>query len=721
MLPRYDAPCLALLARQATARRWTRPLVATALGLALVAAAAPGAASSPAEPADIAAAEQSESVATTPALPFDMPSAGELRSSPRKVFAHWVPSLPVSLDNQPPTTDYYARHYLNPNGENGKHAAYGGFLRDRPLPRAPRPESNWRLLDMESEVRQAIAAGLDGFSVVIYELPETTSPQWTNINLMMQAATNVDPGFKIMIMPDMSSGSSLSRKDIGTVARGMAHLAYYPSAYRVSDGRVVVSPFTAEGHSVDWWREFLRVMRDEHGVPVAFLPLFQDERPHADAFAPISYGMSIWGNRNPAGNDPTTTHPTSPRGRIARIHSIGQKWMQPVSTQDERPRAGIFDEAQNTTNLRNTWEIATDNGAELVQLATWSDYPEGSHMAPSANHGWSYLDISSYYLAKYKTGRTPTIVRDTVYLTHRLHALSARPSYPQTRLMSLRGGSSPARDTVEALTFLTAPATVTVRVGNQTHQCQAPAGVGTCTVPLSPGTVAAQIQRGGATVSSVTSPHTVTSSPYVQNFEYAAASSGREGTSTPGAPPPPPPPPPGPTPSIAVNPTADTYANEGAPGDNYGWSGSLNSRGNVGSVSYLRFPIPEAPAGRTLVRASLKIRVSDESFAGSAEPHQVRLASNSWSESGVTWNSRPPLISGPIGALPGNSSPNATYGAPLDVEAVRELQGKEHTLALTNTGTDSLWAWSSNHPDASYRPQLLLTYQSNFVPALAPS
>jgi len=30
--------------------------------------------------------------------------------------------------------------------------------------------------------------------------------------------------------------------------------------------------------------------------------------------------------------------------------------MQPISLQDERPNQGVFDEAENTINLRNTWE-----------------------------------------------------------------------------------------------------------------------------------------------------------------------------------------------------------------------------------------------------------------------------------------------------------------------------------------------------------------------------
>src|SRR3712207_9317405 len=52
-------------------------------------------------------------------MPFVPPSTAELRASPRKAFAHYMPSLPVSIDNRAAAVDYYTRHYLDPEGENG--------------------------------------------------------------------------------------------------------------------------------------------------------------------------------------------------------------------------------------------------------------------------------------------------------------------------------------------------------------------------------------------------------------------------------------------------------------------------------------------------------------------------------------------------------------------------------------------------------------------------
>jgi hypothetical protein len=505
-----------------------RGRVRRVLPLAVLALAVPAVQSLPAAAATSSTGTTSSSLVAAatvpaPALPFTRPATSTLRASSRKVFAHYMPSLPVSLDNKAPDVDYYTRNYLNPDGESGKHAAYGGFLRDRPQARAVLADTAWRQRDMETDVRQAATAGVDGFAVDLMQLGDTGGQLWTNTKLLLQGSYNVDPGFKIMLMPDMSS--AVGGKDVATLAKYIAELGKSPSAYRLADGRLVVSPFMAEKKTVAWWTTFLNTMKTTYATPVAFWPLFvASEQTYATSFAPISYGMSNWGSRNPLWNNPLTTTSTGPVGRADKIQALGKKWMQSVSVQDERPRSFIYDEAENTTNLRNTWQIAMKAGAEHVQLPTWNDYVEGSQFAPSAKHGWAFLDMSAYYLAWYKTGTAPTITRDAAYVTHRTQPYAAKPSYPQTKLMAWRGGS-PARDTVEALTFLTAPATVAVTVGTKTTTCSVPAGVATCVAPLAAGSVKVTVTRAGATVASVASPHKVTTTPYVQDLQYVAASS----------------------------------------------------------------------------------------------------------------------------------------------------------------------------------------------------
>lgn len=458
------------------------------------------------------------------ALPFDIPPKSALNG--KLVFAHYFPPYPISLDNATPSTDYYAKQYLTANGENNAHARYAGLLRDRPAPRLPSADTQWRQRDLETEVRQAIAAGIDGFSVDI--LAKASDTNWWGSSVptaLIKAAATVDPNFKIMLMPDMNG--VFKNMTAAQLAAEMKPYATMASTFKLPDGRVVISPFMAENKTASWWRQFISTMTNTYRINVAFVPVFLNAAANMSAFSSISYGMSNWGNRNPAGNPISAANPNYPMGLAATAHSMGKIWMQPVSFQDARPSQSIFDEAQNSQNLQNTWQIAISSNSEWVQLATWNDYSEGTSFAPSVGHGRALLDMSSYGLYGFRTGSSPAIVRDTTYLLYRNQLLSAVPANPSAAPMTLRAWSSPARDTVEVLSFLTAPAIVKVTVGATTTTCNAPAGMSSCFAPLKVGSITVTAVRGTTEVSRVVSHTAVTATPYNQNLEYLVDSSRR--------------------------------------------------------------------------------------------------------------------------------------------------------------------------------------------------
>ncbi|MCU1393214.1 MAG: hypothetical protein JWM34_1642 [Ilumatobacteraceae bacterium] len=449
------------------------------------------------------------------ALPFDMPASATLQGSARKVFAHYMTAFPLSIDNQPAATDYYTEGYLDPAGESSKHASSGGFIRERPLPIATSASAAWSLANMETEVARASAAGIDGFTVDILGL---SGYIWDRVGLMMQAARAVDPNFKILIMPDVASGVAA---DSNALASAVSTLAANPAAYRLADGRLVISPFYAEGKSADWWKQWIATMQTSYGIAVAFVPTFLDYG-NAAAFSSISYGMSTWGSRNPG----------SIQGSVADAndaHARGKIWMQPVALQDERPYAGVFDEANNTETLRGLWNIAIGQSAEWVQLVTWNDYSEGSEISPSTHIGWSPLDLIAYDITRYKIGVAPTIVRDVLYVSHRVQLAAAKPSGPQTMLMTLRPGTTPPRDLVEVQAFLRNAGVVSVTVGGSHYAYNAPAGRSIADFPLETGTVSASMAYPDGTALQVVSPFPVVAHPVVQDLSYYFASSGRSG------------------------------------------------------------------------------------------------------------------------------------------------------------------------------------------------
>ncbi|WP_411104548.1 glycoside hydrolase family 71 protein [Streptomyces sp. cmx-4-9] len=466
---------------------------------------------------DAGAADAAPAGRPTGALPFDLPQPAALRSGDagrKLVFAHYFTPYPLSLDNASADSDYYTRNYLKPDGESGKHERYGGLLRDRPLPVTPK-NGSWELANLQQEVRTARAAGIDGFTLDMLSL---SGKNWERSHLLMEAARSVDPAFKVMLMPDMTS---LKTDDPGVLADAVAALGKTPAAHRLPDGRLVVSPFKAEEKSVAWWTSVMDILESRHGIRTAFVPLFLDFDGNSADFAPISHGFSEWGSRSYVGQEGSTRD-------VKRAHGLGKIWMQPVSVQDARPNQGIYDEAGNTATLRATWTRAIDDGADWVQLTTWNDYSEGSQFAPSLHNGHAYLDLTSFYLTRFKTGSWPKIVRDTLYLTARTQFASADPTGDQSLLMSLRKGSAAPRDTVEVLSFLVAPGDVRTAVGPVKASHRAPAGVHAELLPLKAGSSSARLVREGKARAEVELPQPVDPTVEIQDLQYQAATSGRD-------------------------------------------------------------------------------------------------------------------------------------------------------------------------------------------------
>lgn len=508
------------------------------------------------------------SASSTTYLPINLPSTSTLRASPKKVFAHYFTPHPLSVDNKIPEAnastgyegDYYTKNYLQIDGVNGAYADGGGKWRDRPLttPRTiagtvtrspcplPEPLPRWRVEDMRTEIRSAKAAGIDGFTMSILMFPKVEGEAGyttydyklcQNNYLLLSAAIEEDPAFKIILRPSMPA---LDHHSAQKMADEMARMAKYSSAYRLADGRVVISPFHSDfksstTDSATYWKSFLDIMKAK-GIRVAFVPSFLNYPKSVATFDSIIpdeylYGFSEWGRRSP-GSDYNTTM-TSLGNRITDAQvTRGKIWMQPVSVQDFRPKDagasyGTYYESKNSQNLRLHWEAAIKYDAAWIDMPTWNDFGEHSTVGPSVKNGYAVLDIVTNYLARFKTGSQPAIVRDTLYLSHRTHRHEYVPPAPQVFLTPRTTSNAPSQNTVEVLSYLTAPATVTVKVGASTYTYEAPAGVYSKYYPLSTGTVSASATRSGTVAAAVTSSHKVVSAPDRQDLNYYYKSSRR--------------------------------------------------------------------------------------------------------------------------------------------------------------------------------------------------
>lgn len=444
---------------------------------------------------------------TPPADQVTPPAAGA--SSDKKVFAHYFPPYPLSFDNKPADSDYYARNYLTVDGESGKHAAYGGLLRDRPLPVGKSDSATWQVDNLRTEIRQAKTAGIDGFAV---NLMGVSGLNWDTALDLFTAAEK--ESFKIIPMVDGSAG--ISQLTAAQVASSLATLYKSPAAFKIGKD-YLLSSFKAEGQTPTWWKQVIDQLETKHGVPVSFQAVFLAANDaNMKAFASFSDSFGNWGERNPRviGKLPVYDD---------LAENYGKDWIEPVAPQDMRPRSSVFAEAGNTEALRAGWNKAIRDDADYVQMVTWNDYSESTQFAPSVAHGSAFLEISRYYSDWFHTGTAPKITEDELFLTHRTQFADAKSAVKQKPIEpTLSGSANDVRDTAEALVFLTAPATVEITVGGVKSTFNAPAGVSAFTAPLKLGSVQAKVIRGGEAVKTATSPFKVVATPEVQDLQYYA-------------------------------------------------------------------------------------------------------------------------------------------------------------------------------------------------------
>lgn len=454
-------------------------------------------------------------------LPFPKEANQDFVDLRKKVFAHYfTPYIPL-LDSRMPGEDYYDRNYLNPYGEKAKYLSRGGLLRQRPIYRAPFSDDlDWLAADANYEVRKAAAIGLDGFAMNILS---TTTYNWERVLRTYDAAEEVGD-FKILIMPDMDAVFKSHPEQFIPMIQT---LAKREASFRLDDGRLVIAPYLAERQSPAWWKQTLNELK-RLGIQVALVPVYHGWAADIDnfkqqepaAFNEYVYGASDWGPRAPKGAYGLVNSPDE-------AHQKGVKWMAPVAPQDYRPKASTYNEAGNSETYRAMWESAINGGADWVHIITWNDYGESTEISPSSQTGYSFYDLTAYYIDWFKTGLQPTIEQDALYAFYREHSTDAVISGNVQTITSIYVNGEKPRNEIELLAFLESPATLEINIAGKTYQQQAGAGITSFKVPLNEGKPDFKIIRNGDIIQQMYGRHTISNNIDVEDFTYHGMSSKR--------------------------------------------------------------------------------------------------------------------------------------------------------------------------------------------------
>ncbi len=329
---------------------------------------------------------------------------------------------------------------------------------------------------------------------------------------MYQAAEELGTGFLYLPCPEYSVSEPL-------VEDMLRYCATKKNTWRL-DGKIVFAPYG--GSIPNYVRAMEKVEAD--GEQFVFLPFSGNSRHMmSHSFETIARYFR--------------DHPRmdgwwffAADGSVRDLIRINANARRATQFLDKLYFAGVCP-AYNSANLRDyqgmkgygaQWEGVIRDGADLVSLITWNDYNEDSALMPYRwKNGWdkmyfdrdeSYLRVTAQYSAWYKSGQEPPITQDLVFFTYRDRSRWTTKAYDYKTnewvdIAAALGRFDQIHDDVNDLvyltTFLTAPADLTVQIGETKQTFHQPAGIAHATVPMVPGTPHVELAREGKTLLSV--------------------------------------------------------------------------------------------------------------------------------------------------------------------------------------------------------------------------
>ncbi len=161
--------------------------------------------------------------------------------------------------------------------------------------------------------------------------------------------------------------------------------------------------------------------------------------------------------------------------------------------------------------------------------------------------------------------------------------------------------------------------------------------------------------------------------------------------------------------TVSFAPAADARVEAGHATVNYGTATSLVVDSSPQTESYLRFDVSGLTSA--VQTATLRLFVFNDTSNGPA----VYTADNTWTETGITWNNRPPRSLNGVddkGALPVNA------WADFDVTPLISGNGT-FTLVLATSSSDAASFYAKEWTDATLRPQLVVTSAPGVAPTVS--
>jgi uncharacterized protein YgiM (DUF1202 family) len=251
------------------------------------------------------------------------------------------------------------------------------------------PYSSADRVTIERQVQQAQGAGIDAFVQSWYGPQEANNQTETNFRTLLEVAAAA--GFKAAV--DVETGGPFFG-DAGAVSSALSTLlathAQHP-AYLRFEGKPVIFFWRQQRFDVDQWAA-IRATVDPNrttfwiaeGTDLAYQAVFDGHHLYSLAWADSPTGqLTRWGDRVRA---------------YETANQVDRLWVataMPGYNDTRLPRANAFAvDRRGGDYFRETWQGAVASQPDMIIINSFNEWPEGTHLEPSAAYGNLYLDIT---------------------------------------------------------------------------------------------------------------------------------------------------------------------------------------------------------------------------------------------------------------------------------------------------------------------------------------
>lgn len=432
------------------------------------------------------------------------------------------------------------------------------------------PTQELKIAAYEREIREAQAAGIDGFALNAGGwLRETYYIRYAA--QMFEAARRLHSGFHLMFSADMCCGNGID--DVEDMMRRFAGNPRYAEVYFRYQGKSVLTTFAGDKLGVSAWQQIREdlasgahpSMQAEPSaltavsaaprnapLPIFLVPAFfwggelpgkTEIRQGLDAWGSTIDGAFYWGIAGVPGSGGALDQLPSSEGYASILHSADKLYMAPICLQFWGANANRYYEYSGAAGMRAMWMDAIRvSRPDWIEIITWNDFIEGTYVSqiddPNKYPGANFLDSTGvprntlgyfhshaaatellrFFIAWYKSGVEPAIYQDEIYYFYRTQTLAHDAATPP-----VAHKYGPVADDLYITANLTAPADLRILSGGRSVVLHLPRGSSDAHTPLQAGEAPSlTLMRHGSIKGSAAATDPVSASPTYNNYYYSS-------------------------------------------------------------------------------------------------------------------------------------------------------------------------------------------------------